>query len=49
MVTAASMTLDKEADPEAVYGMPCADWKRLHQKDATPDQQAGFEATHRHG
>ena len=43
------MTLDKEADPEAVYGMPCADWKRLHQKDATPDQQAAFEATHRHG
>ena len=49
MVTAASMTLDKEAAREAVYGMPHADWKRLHQKDATPDQQVAFEAVHKHG
>ena len=46
---AASVPLDKEAAREAVYGMPYADWKRLHQKEATPDQQAAFEATHRHG
>ena len=46
---AASVPLDKEAAREAVYGMPYADWKRLHQKEATPGQQAAFEATHKHG
>jgi hypothetical protein len=33
------------ADPDAreiVYGMPYKDWQALHQKPATPDQQAGF-------
>jgi hypothetical protein len=43
------MTLEKEAAREAVCGMPHADWKRLHQKDATPGQQAAFEAAHKHG
>ncbi len=46
---AASVPLDKEAAREAVYGMPYADWKALHQKEATPAQQAAFEATHKHG
>ena len=46
---AASVPLEKEAAREAVYGMPYADWKRLHQKEATPAQQAAFEATHKHG
>ena len=27
-----------------VYGMPYEEWKRLHQKAATPEQQAAFEA-----
>lgn len=29
----------------AVYGMPYAEWKILHQKEATPDQQRTFEET----
>ena len=27
---------------EAVYGMPYAEWKRLHQKEASDDQLAAF-------
>lgn len=29
---------------EAVYGMPFADWKARHQREATPEQLAAFEA-----
>ncbi|MCD9007285.1 DUF1244 domain-containing protein [Luteimonas sp. XNQY3] len=36
--------LDKDAAREAVYGMPFAQWKAQHQKDATPEQLAAFEA-----
>ncbi len=36
--------LDKDAAREAVYGMPFAQWKAMHQKDATPEQLAAFEA-----
>ena len=39
--------MDKEQAREAVYGMPFAEWKRLHQKDATPEQLAAFEAARR--
>ncbi len=30
---------------ELVYGMPYSEWKSEHQRDATPEQQAAFEAT----
>ena len=30
---------------EAVYGMPYAEWKGLHQREASPDQQRRFEET----
>ncbi len=33
------------ADPDAreiIYGMPYKQWQALHQKPATPEQQAGF-------
>lgn len=30
---------------EAVYGMPYDEWRRLHQKEATPIQQQLFEQT----
>ncbi len=30
---------------ELVYGMPYSEWKSKHQRDATPEQQAAFEAT----
>jgi hypothetical protein len=29
---------------ERVYGMPYATWKEKHQKPATPEQLAAFEA-----
>ncbi|ALG71678.1 alkaline phosphatase [Azospirillum thiophilum] len=29
----------------AVYGMPYSEWKRTHQKEATPEQQKTFEDT----
>ncbi|WP_295487331.1 DUF1244 domain-containing protein [uncultured Pseudomonas sp.] len=28
---------------EAVYGMPYAEWKALHQKEASAEQKAAFE------
>jgi hypothetical protein len=34
--------MDKAAGREAVYGMPVAEWKAKHQKEATPEQQAAF-------
>jgi hypothetical protein len=30
---------------EQVYGMPYDVWKKLHQKEASPEQQRGFAAT----
>ena len=33
-----------EAARERVYGMPYADWKRLYQKEASPEQQQQFAA-----
>ncbi len=36
--------LSKDAAREHVYGMPYADWKAQHQKPATPEQVAAFEA-----
>jgi len=38
-------------DPQAreiVYGMPYDEWKAKHQKDATPEQKAGFAQSHKH-
>jgi hypothetical protein len=37
------------SDPEAreiVYGMPYDEWKRRHQTEATPDQQAALAKAH---
>ncbi|MEM7376306.1 MAG: DUF1244 domain-containing protein [Pseudomonadota bacterium] len=31
---------------ETVYGMPYADWKAQHQREATPEQQAAYARTH---
>lgn len=45
-----AIDLSKDAAREHVYGMPFAEWKRLHQKDATPEQLAAFErAQKEHG
>lgn len=35
--------LDKDAARERIYGMPFAQWKQQHQKEATPEQLAAFE------
>src|SRR6476659_7232471 len=35
-------------DPEAreiVYGMPYDEWRKMHQKEATPEQKAAFAAS----
>ena len=39
------------SDPESreiVYGMPYDEWRRKHQKEATPEQQAAFAAAQKH-
>jgi hypothetical protein len=33
---------------EVVYGMPYAEWKNLHQKEASADQQAAFAKGKQH-
>ncbi len=42
--TERGLEMNKDAAREAVYGMPFGEWKALHQKDATPEQLAAFEA-----
>jgi hypothetical protein len=36
------IVLEKDEARGLVYGMPPAEWKKKHQKDATPEQQAAF-------
>ena len=42
------VSIDKDAARERIYGMPFADWKALHQKEATPDQRSAFTAAQKH-
>ena len=42
---AEGVAIDKAAAREAVYGMPFEDWKARHQKPASPEQLAAFEAS----
>jgi len=37
------ITMDKDEARGLVYGMPPSEWKKRHQKDATPEQIAAFE------
>ena len=37
--------MDYEQPREAIYGMPYAEWKQRHQKEASAEQQATFDAT----
>jgi hypothetical protein len=41
------ITMTRDEAREAVYGMPFPDWKQKHQKEATPQQLAAFEAAQR--
>ncbi len=48
--TERGIEMNKDQAREIVYGMPFAEWKAQHQKDATPEQLAAFEAAQkRHG
>lgn len=44
---ARGVEISKDAARERIYGEPFADWKAKHQKDATPEQLAAFEAAQR--
>lgn len=44
------LDISKDAAREHVYGAPFGEWKARHQKDATPEQLAAFEASQKaHG
>ena len=45
---AKGVPMSKDESREAVYGMPFAEWKAKHQKEASPAQQATFEQSHKH-
>ena len=38
------LDMDYEAAREIVYGMPYANYKAKHQKEATPEQMAAFQS-----
>ena len=40
-----SVEMDYDTAREAVYGMPYEEWRRRHQKEASPEQQRIFEET----
>lgn len=40
----AGVALDKEQSREIVYGMPYDEWRVLHQREASSEQKAAFEA-----
>lgn len=42
------LPLSKDQSREVVYGMPYDEWRAKYQKDATPEQKAAFEKSHRH-
>ena len=45
------LSLGYDAAREIVYGMPYDEWKKRHQKEATPEQKAAFEKSqigHKH-
>lgn len=37
------IAMDRDEARETVYGMPFAEWKARHQREATPEQLAAFE------
>lgn len=41
------IAMDKDAAREAIYGEPFAQWKARHQREATPEQLAAFDAARR--
>ncbi len=45
---AKGVALSKDESRERVYGMPYDEWKAKYQKDASPDQKAALEKSHKH-
>ena len=45
---AKGLPMSKDESREIVYGMPFDEWKAKYQKEATPDQKAAFEKSHKH-
>ncbi len=45
---AAGQPISKDQARERVYGMPFAEWKAKYQKDASPEQKAAFDKSHKH-
>jgi hypothetical protein len=44
---ARGIALDKEDARELIYGMPYSEWKERYQTEATPEQMATFEKSHK--
>ena len=42
------VALGKDESRQAVYGMPYEDWKAKYQREASKDQQASFDKSHKH-
>jgi len=40
--------MTKDESRQLVYGMPYEEWKAKYQREASPDQQAGFERARKH-
>jgi len=45
---AKGVAMTKDESREAIYGMSYDEWKSRHQKEASADQKASFEKSHRH-
>ena len=45
---AGHIAMTKDESRELVYGMPYEEWKAKYQREASPDQQAGFENARKH-
>jgi hypothetical protein len=45
VMEASGGALDRDKARQAVYGMPQSEWKRLHQREATPEQLARMDAS----
>ena len=44
---AGGLTMTRDEAREAIYGEPFVEWKEKHQREATPQQVAAFEAAQR--
>jgi hypothetical protein len=42
------LKMEYEEARELVYGMPYAEWKDKHQKEASPEQAKAFQQAHKH-